>query len=180
MRYVLHIRLTYILCATQIHRCAVPHCLLLRLQFMLPPPLYPDFPLAAAANSHKCHVRQFVICVKDAAANASHAALESCLGAAREGQGVATRYPVAWAGRATSCKSRACAVFKSNKSCNYFYRICWGTANTSVLVTGYARDGNRDTYTRCASLRRVNNAYALWCRKLFKQFSIGGMQRTGD
>lgn len=56
-----------------------------RLQFMLPPPslpslrspLVPDFPLAAAANSHKCHVRQFVICVKDAAANASVAALES-------------------------------------------------------------------------------------------------------
>jgi len=35
------------------------------------------FPLAAAANSHKCHVRQFVICVKDAAANGNATALES-------------------------------------------------------------------------------------------------------
>lgn len=65
------------MCYSQIHRyataCAYNLCC------RQPPqasPL-PDFPLAAAANSHKCHVRQFVICVKDAAANASVAALES-------------------------------------------------------------------------------------------------------
>lgn len=70
-----------------------------RLQFMLPPPslrspLVPDFPLAAAANSHKCHVRQFVICVKDAAANASVAALESWNKDAQAEKLLwATRYP---------------------------------------------------------------------------------------
>jgi len=58
-----------------------------------PPPLSASapliaLPLAAAANSHKCHVRQFVICVKDAAANGNVAALESFYEVRRRKYGV--------------------------------------------------------------------------------------------
>lgn len=85
-----YIRLTYILCDTPIqtsmcHFCAYNLCLLhLHIPIPIPIPvssrpasLLIAFALAAAANSHKCHVRQFVICVKDAAANGNVAALES-------------------------------------------------------------------------------------------------------